>query len=295
MPNQVKNAEKRSRAFFNGKTVLVFLAVLMTVATGVLAKYVWETQSEYAQISSPPFYFTADVLGDSVMSVTENGEYSYDDKQIRSWDLYGGGEHEINIELRNYYDELRVTQEDIAFTVKVTENASVNKNSGSFAANEDGTYAQQSDTLKLTIPSGYKEGDEVAVTVASTSPYKKTIELSFKLHVSDHGLTYRVVDAVYSPYAELEIMNGTDNEAEITLNWNISELFIDNTNELTFNVGSDGIFTPQEGTKDGNMKLSRPLKANESVSIFFFKNDTSRNYSTADTAVGADKIIAIAN
>lgn len=98
-------------------------------------------------------------------------------------------------------------------------------------------------------------------------------------------LRYKIQDSAGSPYAELILMansvgTGSMGSVQPYLTWP-QDLSIDNTNGLTF--GAD--FVQQKGMTDRNMQISRPLRAEESESVYFFKADVSKNYSKQRTIV----------
>lgn len=167
----------------------------------------------------------------------------------------------------------------------------------------NGTYtltggAQNTDEWRLSVKSytekPYKDGTIVTVTISGTSPYTKTIQLNFMLYSVDTALRYKVVDSAGSPYAELIITTNvvTTQSSQGTaatkvqpyLTWPTDSLYIDNTNNLTYEY-SGGKFDQQDGMTAGNMQISKELVPGESESIYFFKADTSDNYSLSERAV----------
>lgn len=246
--------------------------------------------------------------------------YVYENVQEGTWNLYGGGAHEITFELRNYYDDLRITQGQIPYTVSVEaktpadESGSSNPIQGLATVSDHPTdpagttgseisgalgsagsegKAVQEITLSIadeqTVP--YDDGTEVIVTIQSTSPYKKIMKLHFLLYQVDTYLSYEIQDSVGSPYAELILMAnsvGTESTGSVQpyLTWP-KDLSIDNTNGLTYTYGD--AFVQQSGMTDRNMQISRALRAKESESIYFFKADVSKNYSKQRTIVNKNE------
>lgn len=282
------------------KAILILAAVVLLLVGGLTARYVWQSWSDYAAVTSKPFYFTVDLLGDSKMESNADGDFSLDNPTKGTWHLYGGGEKKVTFCLQNYYDDLRITKDVIEYGVEVNkgdiDGVTLTDEAGNMISNpmklgassggtssEDDALDKAEQTFCLTIPGSYKETKTVTVTIQSTKPYKKTIELSFVVYPPGQELTYEVVDSVNSPYAELIIRNGTDKEVQPTINWNTNTLSIDNTNELTFTDN----FTSQENMENGNMQISRKLKPGESVSIYFFKSEIG-NYAMPATNAEAD-------
>lgn len=278
--------------------ILILAGAVFMLVGGVAARYVWQTWSEYAAVNSEPFYFTADLLGDTEMTAdADNGSYSFVSPESGTWHLYGGEEHTVEFNILNHYDNLRITQNVIKYTatvdakdfngVTLTDSTgnllTGSQNLGEAPVTEGTKYEQKSQKLILTIPGGYTEEKTVTVVITSTKPYKKTLELNFVVHPAGKGLIYEVVDSVNSPYAELIIRNDTDKEVQPTIKWDETSLSIDNTNELTFKY-ADGAFTQQAGIENKVMQISRNLNIGESVSIYFFKSE-SKNYAIANTTV----------
>lgn len=310
---------KSQHKFHRKRTILVLAVILiLSVTVVVMAKYLRSFEPVSGIMTSDKFYFTTDLLGDSTM-VDSSGEnpgsgYVYEAVQEGTWNLYGGGAHEITFELRNYYDDLRITQGQISYTVSVEaktpadESGSSNSVSGLATVSDNsadpaGTVisgalgsagsegkAVQEITLSIadeqTVP--YVDGTEVIVTIQSTSPYEKIMKLHFLLYQVDTYLSYEIQDSVGSPYAELILMAnsvGPESTGSVQpyLTWS-PDLSIDNTNGLTYTYGD--AFVQQGGMTDRkNMQISRALRAKESESIYFFKADVSKNYSKQRTIV----------
>lgn len=243
--------------------------------------------------------------------------YVYEDVQEGTWNLYGGGAHEITFELRNYYDDLRITQGQISYTVSVEAKTPADESgssssitglatvsdhptdpagttgseiSGALGSAGSEGKAVQEITLSIadeqTVP--YDDGTEVIVTIQSTSPYKKIMKLHFLLYQVDTYLSYEIQDSVGSPYAELILMAnsvGTESTGSVQpyLTWP-KDLSIDNTNGLTYTYESG--FVQQGGMTDRkNMQISRALRQKK-VSLFIFSMaDVSKNYSKQRTIV----------
>lgn len=291
----------KSQRKFHRKWIIFVLAVILIliVTVVVMAKYLRSFESVSGIMTSDKFYFTTDLTGDSTM-VDSSGEnpgngYIYEDVQEGTWNLYGGGAHEITFELRNYYDDLRITQGQISYTVSVeakaptdeSESSSIpelatvsdnstgpagTKISGTLGKAETKEKAAQKITLSIKeeqeVP--YKDGTEVIVTIQSTSPYEKVMELHFLLYQVDTYLSYEIQDSVGSPYAELILMANsvgtgpTDSSVQPYLTWS-KDLSIDNTNGLTF--GTD--FAQQAGMTDKHADIPVTAGRRKRVYLFF--------------------------
>lgn len=285
------------------------LAAVCCLLTGVWARYIHQTTTENSQITAENFYFTANLLGDTRMTAvddTSQESYVFGEASTEgTWNIYGAGEHQIRIQVQNYYDELRVTQREIVYTGSVTVtdasgNTVTKGEASSFPELKinnhtfvNGTLSANSgagsDTLTLDIPSfaswNYTDGTAVTAKIESTSPYRKTMTMRFILYAADTTLKYQVIDSAGSPYAELILMTDVANTVQPVLRWS-KDLNIDNTNPLTFTYDSKtGTFTQQSGMTDRNMRISEALRTGRSEAIYFFKNDTTKNYSRGETVV----------
>lgn len=291
----------------------VCLALIAVTIIGVtVARYGITRTSAPGQVTSNNFYFTADLLGDTKMIPTEaytsDHYYFGEDSTEGTWQLYGGSKHIITILVQNYYDELRVEEMEITYTTKVsvkdkngneisfsessTRPTLTNSNTGQNGYVMTGNH-QVTDTLQLTIPSytewNYQEGTIISVEITSSKPYEKTLKLNFQIFATDVTLQYRVIDTEGSPYAQLVIMTNVESgsgtaSVQPYIKWPES-LSIDNTNKLTFTRVEDGSFVQQDGIEERNMQISESLPTGRSEAIYFFKENTQKNYSVTDTVV----------
>lgn len=302
--NYQENGQLRQKIYIG-----CLLAAVCCLFVGILACYIYQTVTENSQITAETFYFTTNILGDTKMVTADGAEetgYSFGDTSTENtWNLYGASEHNITIQVQNYYDELRITGKEIAYEGSVTvQNAKGNEikkgSEAEFPALKLGDSAFEKGTLTpaasgdkaqaeltFSVPAytewNYEDGTVVTVRIKSTSPYKKTLTMNFVLYATDTTLKYKVVDSVGSPYAELVLMTNADDTVQPWLEWS-DELSIDNTNSLTFTY-NDGTFTQQTGMENRNMQISKALQIGESESVYFFKSDTSKNYAKDMTVV----------
>ena len=286
------------------------LVVVCCLLIGVLAKYIYEKMTGISQITADKFYFTADLLGDTKMVSSEGSEettYSFGEKSTEGrWYLYGANNHDIEIQVQNYFDELRVTKQDIQYNGSISiqdangnEITKSSQTNGPELKNGNETFTKgtlttsqsgQSQKITVSIPShadwNYKDGTTVIVKIASTSPYKKTLTMKFILYATDTTMKYQINDSTGSPYAELILMTNVNTDIMPYLVWS-KELEIDNTNPLTFHY-ENGQFTQQSGMTSRNMQISKSLQTGRSETIYFFKSDTSKNYSKKETTVNPE-------
>ncbi len=314
---RMKKKDRRRQLRQRVGTVVLLVAVCCFFG-GVFARYLYQRSTDYSQIVADHFYFTADLLGDTQMVPVDGvqGEhYNFTAASTEgSWYLYGASEHRIQIRVQNYYDDLRVTEDAISYraevSVKKADGTAIQKtetfpilkkgeenfSSGTLSTLEDGadTAGKAYDDLILDIPAytewTYEDGTVVTAKISSEKPYRKTLTLQFVLYATDTALRYKVVDSAGSPYAELIIMTNVNingDGVQPYLVWS-EELSIDNTNPLTYTLGTDGTVTQQAGMENRKMQISKQQKTGESESIYFFKQDTSKNYSKKEMIVTPD-------
>ncbi|MDY2742563.1 MAG: hypothetical protein SOV18_01690, partial [Eubacteriales bacterium] len=193
---------------------------------------------------SDNFYFTSDYLSESA---------------IPEYKIYGNN---VEFEIKNCIDSLRTNVADIEYTVSASD--------GTLSSNGGTLIGGTENCAKITLTySGEKAENEITVTVTSSSPYVK--ELKAKFVFTKPVLRYEITDSVGSYYAELYIH--TANEAKaVTVNWNKTELLIDETNDFVFG----------KLNADKN-SASVDIPAHTTVKIAFFKNDITKDYSYALT------------
>ena len=321
--NRKKKGERRLRQ--KTYVIVCLLLAVCCLFGGLLARYIHKSKTDPGQIIANKFYFTVNLLGDTHMVAQNGStdtSYAFADESTEgTWYLYGASKHAVKVDVQNFYDSLRVTDADISYetSVEITD-ANGNKlsidadkmptvakadnnsdqaentadsTSGKYKLTKNENDTEVSDTLTLTIPEHttwtYADGTIVTLKVKSTSPYEKTLTLHFVLYAVDTTLSYQVIDSVGSPYAELVLMTNVENGNSATgiqpyLKWT-TELDIDNTNPLTFTKTETGTFTQMAGMENRDMQISQALATGRSESIYFFKTDTSKNYTKGQTVV----------
>ena len=224
-------------------SVVSFFALMLGIVPS-LARYVTE-HGKQSEVVSDNFYFTSDYLSES---------------EIPEYKIYGNN---VEFEIKNYIDSLRINVADIKYTVSAIGGGTLSSNGGTLIG---GT--KESAKIKLTY-SGEEAKKEITVTVTSSSPYVK--ELKAKFVFIKPVLRYEITDSVGSYYAELYI-HTVDTEQTVTLNWDKAELLIDETNDFVFG-----------NLNDAKNSVSVTIPAQTTVKIAFFKNDIKKNYSYPQT------------
>lgn len=198
------------------RQLLILLTGSLLVAVpelpgGVKARYLHRRMTNPGQMITAKEYFTTDLLGDTKMVPAAGGaegDCHFSEASTEgSWELYGGGEHEIAIRVQNYYDELRVTEASISYEAKLWveepdgEAGEKADDAGpGLKVGSDGTVLEEcagtlpgnslsDETLILSVPSladwSYQDGTVVTVCIFGKVPYKKTLRMNFTLHTAD--------------------------------------------------------------------------------------------------------------
>lgn len=275
-------------SFFKSKqgiTALILAAVLFVgvLAVGITAAY--RRQNEYDNsVEAAGFYFTLDLLGDTLT----------DDSLSRTVHLYGGNAKLLPFTVQNYFDSLRVTERDTAYTVSLTASgatASLSE-SGSFSL-VGGSAKEQA--LTLSVDAGYSDGATVTVTVASSSPYEKVMQLVFILHTYDAPLTWRIEDTAGVLSARLIIMTNVDIEmGKLSFDWSDAETLL-GVSQATANilqVDSNNTYVKGNPIPVGGylkaLIVQKKLSAGQSIAIDFMKLDPDADYSIAENKTYPD-------
>ena len=229
-------------------TALLLLALLLTAGglAGVSAKYTAQ-KTETQPVESSAFYFTSDLL-------TEGGA-TYDLAENTT---------SVSFELRNWADELRWADTDIAYTVEVTGGATVSDSGSGTLTRSAGSKTSNTVTLSKLSAGTY------TVTATATAPYTATLKATFTIPAAATGLYYSVTDTADSPYATLTVW--TDNYAGgATLTWPAG-LVPDATQDVFANSK-----TYSDGTYGGG-SVPITVAAYSSYTFRFLKTDPSQTY-----------------
>lgn len=269
--------------------ILMFLMMccLICIVAPVVAKYVKEKNS-VINISSDEFYFTVDLLGDT------NSEDSLE----KTFQFYGGDKKEVTFSVQNYFDEFRITESDIKYTISLDVNLPTGSvyDSSSVLINDlsDKTLAKSaksSNLYTLTVPEGYDNNTEVVITISSTIPYTKTMKLTFVLKTFESEVSYYVIDSAKSLYAELFVTTNVPIPVGKLLvdfsniNSSSNALQVDMTN--MYLIDKNGVLNKIEDGETYLKKVNNTIMINtgEAISIKFFKGDISKDYSLESTNI----------
>ena len=286
--------------------IVCFLAAVCSFSGETFARYIQKNKTGMSQITTENFYFTTNLLGDTVMVPVDGQEsdcYAFGEKSTEGiWNLSGAEAYDIDMQIQNYYDVLRITEKPITYEVE----ASVWKKDGT-EITDSGVQVKKENTavtdgvLEGGIPSqdkitveipdhgtwAYEDSTEVCIKIKSTSPYTKTLTQKFLLYAPEDTMEYEIRDQENSPYAELLLRTEAPKGVQPYLVWS-DELYIDNTNSLTWDL-VDGQFRQQAGIEERDMQVSEPVVMGRSESIYFFKKDPSENFAREKTTVSSSE------
>ena len=263
---------KNKKVFFIVLSICL-VGCLVLISTFSLSKYFSKRPFE-SVVGPDKFYFTVDLLGDT----------NLDDDLVKSYDLYGGDSKNITFFVRNYFDSLRVTGSNISYDLSLegtaSSSATLNITSSALTGN-----TLDEDEINLTITEEYSNLDTVEVVVKSTAPYVKTMRIIFVLHKYSEVIECNLKDSSGSMIAELSIKaNVLVNAYTMTIdfssiNASSNVLKIDSTNAYLLddrNTNNPGSSWLKEVT------LTLDIAAGESLTINFFKDSITKNYSTVN-------------
>ncbi len=256
--------------------------ITLACLTPVLAKFI-RTRYYNIGFESSEFYFTIDLLGDTNTLDSLKDEY----------ELYGGDTKSIKFNVQNYFDELRINEANIQYSIKMEIiNSSGTYNLATLINSASENITSETKTIvggtkkdcayTLYIPEGYANNTIIKVTVDSTVPYTKTMELTFNLHNYDYLVSYYVNDGSGDGniFAELFIVfnQGIDISVnEVIIDWSQINL---TSNVIQIDLANEDITPIDEGkgyyTK---AKINKNIEAGEVITIYFFKINTSIDYS----------------
>lgn len=186
-----KRRKKRRWRFTRLGIVCLVLCILAVLAlAGVTAaKYVQQWKPGHMQADAADFYFTSDLLMPGDTPVYQLSNCVPDTSAIR-------------FSLRNYADELRISEKTVRYTVTCTNG--VSGTAGSIETNVTGGGVDE--PVELTVPAGsFFDGKATVRVTAVSSPYAETLEAVFELYETLTGVDYTVYDAVDSNTVTLTV------------------------------------------------------------------------------------------
>lgn len=260
--------------------IAIFALLVFFMSVTGLGRFVYNAVRD-RYLSSRKFYFTSNLL-------TPNGNAA-NPHEYANWD--GIGIYEIDINMFSKNNDLEKYDGELKYSVKLDYNntdilcsldySDFSNTDGFYTESEvDGVVTDNRQTIpasnegELTVyvkPSGNKEleiGDEytIKVTAFTSDPYKKTIEGSFKLKITDVAFT--VEDEEDISYVIMNVRNTRDYDSDITISFDPSIVRLD------FN--DKAYVERQSFTTDGSNNLNSitfTMPKETSKDIKFYKTD----------------------
>lgn len=251
MKYQSKYEEKRKSFPLVSKVGLLILTLLLAFNGYTLAKYLTESREENLYVARA-FYFESDLLA----APASNG--TYPSHTLRS------GVDSITVMLKNYPDELRVSEVDIEYTVTLTKagrSTAVDEKTGTLTISEKEELVSFEDL----------EPGNYCLTAVSNMPYTTTLKADFTVVGVDESFRFTVSDAAGSPVLYLTITT-EDYEGIVNVGWPAG-ILPDNTDAMLTGVSGNGCRVA--------------LKAHAEYTFPFFKSNPATVYSNADFTVNA--------
>ncbi len=275
--------------------IVVFALLVFFMSVTGLGRFTYNAVRD-RYLSSKKFYFSSDLL------VPNGAEYIYS-----NWD--GIGIYEIDINMLSKNNDLERYVGDLKYSVKLDYNntnieCSLDYNDFSLATGNEYYTEEEYDDNRQTIDGSNNEnklvvyvrpkenkvleiGQEytIKVTAYTSEPYKKTIEGTFKINVSDVAFEIEP-DQADVPYVVMNVRNTRDYDSNVTITLNDTSLLrFDmasraayealNDSDVTTKVDTDsyGIVTaltfkmPKETSED--IKFYKASPTNEKITLTY--------------------------
>lgn len=247
--NNRKNKNHKSRSVQMNKTVtlLVLFCLCIGAISMVAAKYMKQITTKNNAAAAKEFYFESDLLDGKIHAImpTENGTAN------------------VTIRLKNYIDDLRYSETEIQYTVKVTEENATDSATDITIDQARGTIATGKINNDIKI-SNLKAGKTYKITATTDNIYKKTLTGIIKVSEADTKVYASVDDE--RQYIEVTVWT-KDYAGNVSLTYSDQNLIPDNTDTKMANA-----------TTGGSKITETNWKANTSHVYRFFKNDETKEY-----------------
>ena len=247
-----KNENRKSRSVQINKTVtlLVLFCLCIGAISMVAAKYIKQNTTKNNAAAAREFYFESDFLDSKTHEIeimpTDNGTAN------------------VTIRLKNYIDDLRYSETDIDYTVKVTEENATDTETGATIDPKTGTIETGNPHHKDITIANLQAGKTYKITATTDNIYKKTLTGTIKVSEPDTKVYASVHDE--TQYIEVTIWT-KDYAGNVSLNYSATNLIPDNTD------------TKMKDATTGTGRITETdWKANTSHVYRFFKNDENQGY-----------------
>lgn len=240
------------RRYFRLMLVLLLAATALAAALAGLtySRYVVEWTPGRTAAQAKDFYFASDLLSEGDAPVYQLANF-----------VPGQA---IAFQLRNYADELRVSQTDISYAVAASGLAGL---SGTLVAGK--TPVNQ--TVELMVDGTRFENGKATVLVEAetTAPYSQKLSAVFELYQSISNVSYQVSDSAGSNTLALTITTA-DESGTVNLTFP-SNVLPDNTDHrLTLGTGTT---------------LSINVNSKAQYTIIFFKNNPNAVFGDSNFSI----------
>lgn len=246
-----RKKEKRKNHIF-----LISLIILCLITAYSFSKYVIQLSKMHIQ-RAKDFYFTSDVL-------TE------DKKTYELYDWNGKETYTVEINLNNYDDEIRYTEDEIKYNFSATSsnsNIKITTNDTGKGILKSSTKSQNKIIINIEPTKNFTSGEniEIEINANSTEPYEKNLSAILKIYVKDEtSYTADLKDASNQDFAELYI-DTKKIEKELTITYDNTKAILDNNNELLKDIE-----ITKSGTKNS---FNIPVNSNSNYCIKFIKKN----------------------
>lgn len=269
--------------YFKSKTKREIIVLSLVFASAFISLFSTITYSRYvfssikeSYLISKEFYFYSDTLGDTTSNI------SY---ELNDWD--GDSNYSFDIDLKNYKDDLRWTQESINYNYTISCNPNISGNVTCTSSNNGTlTYSSTNKTqnrIPITLTNAndlnFEDNDyvDIEVTVTSSSPFTKTLSATYRIGVSTKTVVQKIIDAQNQKYLDLVLSNNSLEDKTITLTWTYSVLSIDNTNDI-FNDSNTIVRTQVVNNVSYINQVVIVIPSRTVYSIRYYKTDATQNY-----------------
>ena len=243
------------------------------------ARFVYRKVYEH-YVSSSDFSFKSDKLNE------KHSEF----QATNNWS--GTETYRVTVDMTSKKNDKALTYSDVTYTITKTCSTNIVCSLSKTTGTIPGSWNNGSNLDSFTVivdpaPNHtFVSGEEawVDITAESTSPYRKIISGKIKIVVGSSKLTYEIVDSVDSPYLTLNITNASIAAIPVTLAYDPTDILLDMTNDFAINSSSEVTQQIQGNAYINSITSSVP--ANYNISIKFYKEDISQNYTFLERRLG---------
>lgn len=263
--------------------IVVFALLVFFMSVTGLGRFTYNAVRD-RYLSSKKFYFSSDLL------LPNGATYEY-----ANWD--GIGIYEIDINMFSKNNELEKYDDDLKYSVKLDYNNTdilcsldyndFSKSTGSeyYTEESDGTDNRQgigksaNNESRLTIYVKPGEGKTlelnneytIKVTAYTSEPYRKTIEGTFKIKISDTAFEVSE-DQDDVPYVIMNVRNTRNYDSNVTISFDTSKVRLDMNSRAYIECNSDTDSNTKVDTDSNNIVTSitfnMPKETSENIKFY---------------------------